>query len=143
MKRLVVKSSIKKFKADTVLLQETKIDSMEDRFVRDLWSGKCKKWISPDANGSSGGILMLWNSRSVEIKNWWADSFSLSAVLRDLHGILMLWNSRSVAIKNWWADLTPFLSQLCRWIYRSRRSGWLLLFMGPMTIGIMMSSGVN
>ena len=36
VKRVVVKSSIKKLKADPVLLQETKIDSMEDRIVRDL-----------------------------------------------------------------------------------------------------------
>ena len=73
LKRLVLKTSIKMFKDDIVRLQES--NSMEDSIVRDLWSGKSIKWTSLDANGSSGGVLMLRNSCSVEIKNWWADSF--------------------------------------------------------------------
>lgn len=74
LKRLVVKTSIKMFKDDIVRLQESKINSMEDSIVRHFWSGKSIKWIALDANGSSGGILMLRNSCSVEVKNWWADS---------------------------------------------------------------------
>lgn len=74
LKRLVIKTSIKMFRDDIVRLQGSKI-TMEDSTVRDLWSGKSIKWIALDANGPSGGILMLRNSCSVEVKNWWADSF--------------------------------------------------------------------
>lgn len=84
MKRVVVKASIRRFKADIVLLQGLKLSSVEDNIMRDMWSGRLVRWVALDASCSAGGILVLRNSMTVEVGDWWSGSFSASARVKDL-----------------------------------------------------------
>ena len=58
MKRAVIKEAIHTFKADLLLLQETKLNSMSQSIIKDLWGNRQCLWVSLDAIGTSGGILV-------------------------------------------------------------------------------------
>lgn len=78
-----MKEVICKSKVDLVLLQETKLHSMIDSIVNDLWENTRCKWVCLDAIGSSRGILVCWNSRTFVFKDHWCGIFSVFVVLED------------------------------------------------------------
>lgn len=41
-------------------------------------------WAALDSGGASEGILLLWNSRKVPVKDWWSGSYVISAMVEDL-----------------------------------------------------------
>ena len=65
-KRLMVRHILKQWKADLVCLQETKLQSLSRGLVRSLWGGHHVDWLFVGSNGASGGILLLWDNRSLE-----------------------------------------------------------------------------
>ncbi|KAG5575495.1 hypothetical protein H5410_055629 [Solanum commersonii] len=62
-KRTMVKSLMKKWKADAYCLQETKISKDLEAMAKQLWSCRWMKCGYLEAEGSCGGILLLWDSR--------------------------------------------------------------------------------
>jgi len=62
-KRTMVKSLMKKWKADVYCLQETKISKDLEAMAKQLWSCRWMKCGYLEAEGSCGGILLLWDSR--------------------------------------------------------------------------------
>lgn len=52
----------KKQQGILVLLRETKLAIMEDAVVRSLWPNPSVLWVAVDANNSTGGIIILWDS---------------------------------------------------------------------------------
>ncbi|KAG5624619.1 hypothetical protein H5410_009837 [Solanum commersonii] len=62
-KRTIVKSLMKKWKADVYCLQETKISKDLEAMAKQLWSCRWMKCGYLEAEGSCGGILLLWDSR--------------------------------------------------------------------------------
>lgn len=81
IKRVISKESIRKFREEIVLLQETKISCMEDRIIRELWGRRFVKFNSLRA---SGGILLMWNSHKFSMKESWTAEFAISSVVEDL-----------------------------------------------------------
>ena len=65
-KRMVIKSMVRKHKPDLVSFQETKMKEMSDRFVRSLGVGMNLGWVSLDARGTAGGVLLQWDKRVLE-----------------------------------------------------------------------------
>ena len=69
-KRKVIKSVIRKQKVDLFCIQETKIQVMTDRVVRSLGSGRFLDWKALNACGSTGGILICWDKRALDLLEW-------------------------------------------------------------------------
>lgn len=38
------------------------MNCIEDRCIRELWGSRCIKFAALDAIGSSGGIMLVWNT---------------------------------------------------------------------------------
>ncbi|KAG6629833.1 hypothetical protein CIPAW_14G112600 [Carya illinoinensis] len=66
-KRLRIRNLLREWKADIVCLQETKLKMISRRIVRSLWSGVHVGWVFQASNGASGGILLMWDRRVVEM----------------------------------------------------------------------------
>lgn len=81
IKRAIIKESIRKFREEIVLLQETKICCMEDRIIRELWG---RRFVKFNSLGASGGILLMWNSHKFAMKESWMGEFAISAIVEDL-----------------------------------------------------------
>lgn len=58
-RRMVIKDVIKSNKVKIALIQESKLNSMSDRIIREVWGDKPTNWICVDAVGSAGGIILL------------------------------------------------------------------------------------
>ncbi|XP_068639427.1 uncharacterized protein [Aristolochia californica] len=54
-------------KANVAIFQETKSTSLPLGYIRELWPLKELGWISVDVIGSAGGILMVWDSNTIEV----------------------------------------------------------------------------
>ena len=81
-KRKVIKSVIRKQKVDLFCIQETKIQVMTDRVVRSLGSGRFLDWKALNSCGTTGGILICWDKRALDLLEWEEGQFSLSCRFR-------------------------------------------------------------
>jgi len=63
-KRIMVKSLMQKWKADVYCFQETKISKEVEAMAKQLWSCRWMKCGYLEAEGSCGGVLMMWDNRS-------------------------------------------------------------------------------
>jgi len=61
--RNLVKCSLQKWKADVYCFQETKVSKDVEGIAKQLWSCRWMRCGYIEANGSSGGILVMWDSR--------------------------------------------------------------------------------
>lgn len=62
-KRSTIKSLIQKWKVDILCLQETKIQGCNSRLIQQLWGNKWADWVELTANGTRGGIIVIWDKR--------------------------------------------------------------------------------
>ena len=83
-RRLVVNELICNNKVQIALIQESKIASMTMRIVREVWGSKFVKWVTLEMVGSTGGILMLWDSRHVAACNSSKGESSVSTEVKNL-----------------------------------------------------------
>ena len=77
-KRMVLKSFIKTQKLDLVWIQETKIQDMSLGVVRSLGIGKFIEWGAVNARGASGGIVVFWDSKVLELVGMEVAVYSIS-----------------------------------------------------------------
>ncbi|KAG6634121.1 hypothetical protein CIPAW_12G097200 [Carya illinoinensis] len=66
-KRLRVKNLIRDWKADIICLQETKLKHVDRSIIRSLWSCVYAGWASLPSKGASGGIIVMWDKRVIEL----------------------------------------------------------------------------
>ncbi|RVW61926.1 hypothetical protein CK203_064911 [Vitis vinifera] len=66
-KRKIIKSMIRSQKVDLFCLQETKVQVMSDEMVRTLGPGRFLDWKVLNAKGTTGGVIICWDKRSLEI----------------------------------------------------------------------------
>lgn len=66
-RRDIVEKKIHDWKPNIVFLQETKIQQCNDLLVWQYWSNKAAIWLGSPSQGSSGGILCMWDSTKVEV----------------------------------------------------------------------------
>lgn len=84
VKRAIVKEVICSNKIDVLMIQETKVSSVHDSLVKEVWGTSPAKWCCGDAVGSVGGILVVWSSRSFLFKDRWVGTFVILVLLEDL-----------------------------------------------------------
>ena len=81
-KRKVIKNFIRTHRVDLVCLQETKVQEINNDMVRSLGVGHFLNWIALNAEGSAGGILMIWDKRRISMVDSVVGSFLVSCLLR-------------------------------------------------------------
>lgn len=62
-KRRVIKSLIHDWRADIYCFQETKMEGDYGEVVKHLFSNRWADYVGLEANGRSGGILIMWDKR--------------------------------------------------------------------------------
>lgn len=60
-RRCRVRNVIKERRVDVMLIQKTKRSSVDKQFVKSIWPWDRMAFIAVDADGSSGGLLSIWN----------------------------------------------------------------------------------
>ncbi|RVW51559.1 hypothetical protein CK203_066799 [Vitis vinifera] len=83
-KRKVIKTFIRNQRVDLICIQETKIQAMSDSIARSIGSGRFLDWKAVNAEGASGGILICWDRRSLDILDWEEGQFTLSCRFRNV-----------------------------------------------------------
>ncbi|PWA78358.1 hypothetical protein CTI12_AA212860 [Artemisia annua] len=68
-----VKSIIRDEKPDVIGIQETKCGIVDEYWVEALWGGKGFGFSQLPANGNSGGILLIWDTRIFTCKEAMGD----------------------------------------------------------------------
>ena len=66
-KRKVIKALIKKNMVDLVCLQETKIQEMSRGLIWSLGVRRFLEWGIVDSRGTTGGIVVIWDNRVLEL----------------------------------------------------------------------------
>ena len=109
-KRRVVKDFLRLENPNVVMIQETKKEKCDRRFVSSVWTVRYKDWVALPACGASGGILIIWDSKNLRGEEVVIGSFSVS-VKFSLDGCGPLWistvygpNSPSLR-KDFWVEL--------------------------------------
>ncbi|XP_022145142.1 uncharacterized protein LOC111014657 [Momordica charantia] len=77
-KRATIKDTITSLCPDIVILSETKSSSINNKFIKSLWSSISIAWASLDASGASGGIILLWDQLSTSAVEVICGHFSIS-----------------------------------------------------------------
>ena len=83
-KRKVIKQFIRDQRVDLVCLQETKVQNMTLRMAQSLGERRFSDWVSVDASGSAGGILLLWDKRILEVSETVCGIFTTSCSFRNV-----------------------------------------------------------
>ncbi|RVW91468.1 Transposon TX1 uncharacterized 149 kDa protein [Vitis vinifera] len=109
-KRRMIKDFLRSENPDVVMIQETKKENCDRRFVGSVWTIRNKDWVALPASGASGGILIIWDSKILSREEVVIGSFSVS-VKFSLDGCGPLWisavygpNSPSLR-KDFWVEL--------------------------------------
>ena len=66
-KRRAIKKVICKVNPDLVVLQEVKRESIDRSFVAGIWRSSFKEWVLLPSIGRLGGILIIWDVRSLKV----------------------------------------------------------------------------
>ena len=80
-KRRAIKKLICRINPDLVVLQEVKRELIDRAFVASIWSSRFKEWVVLPTIGRSGGIVIIWDIRSVKIKESLLGDFSVSVLV--------------------------------------------------------------
>ena len=83
IKRRAIKKVICKINPNLVVLQEVKKEMIDRAFVASIWRSRFIEWVVLSAIGWSGGILVIWDVRSVKIKESLVGNFSVSILVGD------------------------------------------------------------
>ena len=82
-KQRAIKKVICKVNPDLVVLQEVKRESIDKTFMASIWRSRFKAWVVLPAIGRSGGILIIWDVRSLKVKESLVGEFSILVLVED------------------------------------------------------------
>ena len=74
------------------MLQETKKEEVSRSFEGSIWRSCFKEWLVLPTNRTTGGILIMWDVRRVNVKDSLLGEFSAS-ILVDINGGSNWWFS--------------------------------------------------
>ena len=77
-KRKIIKNYIRDQMVDLICIQETKIQAMSEDIVRSLGTRRFIDWRALNVEGATGGILICWDKRALDIMDWEEGQFTLS-----------------------------------------------------------------
>ena len=80
-KRRVVKDLRCHENPDIVLLQETKRELGDRRFVRSVWKVRNKEWVVPPTSGAFEGVAIFWDAVTFKCLEVVLGSFSVTVKL--------------------------------------------------------------
>ncbi|RVW27451.1 Transposon TX1 uncharacterized 149 kDa protein [Vitis vinifera] len=83
-KRKVIKSVIRSQKVDLFCIQETKMQVMSEEVVRSLGPGRHLDWKALNAMGTTRGVLICWDKRSLDLLGVEEGQFSISCRFRNV-----------------------------------------------------------
>ncbi|XP_026451287.1 uncharacterized protein LOC113351538 [Papaver somniferum] len=83
-RRDIVKKKIKDWKPSIVLLQETKIQLCNDLIAWQCWGKRDIMWLYSHSQGSSGGILCLWDSSKIQVIDSLIGPYSITLHCKNL-----------------------------------------------------------
>lgn len=83
-KKAAVKDVIRKFRAELVLIQESKLTVVTGSLVKEVWGGSTADWVCRQSVGASGVILVIWNRKIFAKIDQWVGNFSVSVVLEEV-----------------------------------------------------------
>ena len=81
-KRERVKFWLRQWKCDIICLQESKLNSLDKGIIRSIWGNPYVGWEVLHAEGTSGGVILMWDKRIVEKLDVLVGRFSVSCVWR-------------------------------------------------------------
>lgn len=73
IKRKFISSIIKK-KIDFACIQETKLENIDNWLPTYIWGKNRVEWVSSPSNGSSSGLIPMWNKNSFHLNSHFATS---------------------------------------------------------------------
>ena len=65
-------------------MQEIKRELIDRAFVASIWRSRFKEWVVFPSLGRAGGVLIIWDVRSVKIKESLVGDFSISVLAEDV-----------------------------------------------------------
>lgn len=86
VKRQSIKHIITKHNPDIIVLQETKKESFDRSLVASIWGSRHKGWVILPAEGSRGGIAIIWDVRRTSVVSSIVGSFSVSIEVEESGG---------------------------------------------------------
>ncbi|BFG29848.1 hypothetical protein CerSpe_161220 [Prunus speciosa] len=81
---------LKTYDADVVLIQETKKEKVDQRLIGNIWGARFREWVCIPSCGASGGILIMWNTKAIKVKESLLGIYTASINCVDMEG------------KEWW-----------------------------------------
>ncbi len=69
-KRAQIKNALKLWNWEIIYFQEMKMDHIGRVVIRSLWGNCFADWAYQESEGASGGILIMWDRRVVEVQNY-------------------------------------------------------------------------
>ena len=82
-KRRIVKRLLCRVNPDLVVLQEVKREVADRQLIGSLWKSRFKEWLLLPSVGRAGGILIIWDVRSVRVIDSLVGEFSVSIRIED------------------------------------------------------------
>ena len=82
-KRRSIKRLLCRVNPDLVVLQEVKRAVADRQLIGSLWKSRFKEWVLLLGIGKSGGILVIWDVRSVRVIDSLIGDFSVSVLIED------------------------------------------------------------
>ena len=67
IKHRIMKEIVCNENLDMVLLQEVNKMAVDRSFIGSIWRSRFKEWLFLPSVGSSGGLLLVWDTRSVKV----------------------------------------------------------------------------
>jgi exonuclease III len=66
-KRAQIKNALKLWNGEIICFQETKMEHIGRAVIRSFWANRFADWAYQESEGASGGILIMWEKRVVEV----------------------------------------------------------------------------
>lgn len=121
-KRALIKGFLASTNPSIVILRETKTSTVDRRFIKSLWSSRFIGWAVLEANGASGGIIIMCNELNIDMSDPIIYTFSLSLKLTLADGftfwITSVYSPNSITErKNLWKELSDLSTDcLPNWV---------------------------
>ena len=82
-KRRSIKRLLCRVNPDLVVLQEVKREVVDRQLIGSLWKSRFKEWVLLPEVGRAGGILVMWDVRSVQVIDSLVGDFSVLILIED------------------------------------------------------------
>ena len=69
---------------DLVCIQETKIQDFSNACARSFGAGRFHDWKALEAEGATGGILLFWDKRKMNLVKAEIGSFSITCLFKNV-----------------------------------------------------------